>query len=314
MKIFITGGSGFIGSYLTNALLTRDHKVTVFEKYLNFTGKKSYYMQALTLRENLFRRKPHVISGDIRSKKQVTDALRDTQPDVVVHLAAISNARPPTKFEHLMGPINLYGSLTVFAAAENTPSVRRIIFPSSSFAYGSYSKNPQPEDAPLAPQNDYGKMKAACEYALQLSRKEWVILRPTSVYGFTDAANRVTQLLWDAALSGKPAWVVAGEALDFTYVDDVVDGFVRAITGKKAARHIFNISRGIARTSEDFAQILKRYFPDFSYEVRETSANLISRGAMDISKAKKLLRYQPKFDIEDGIARTLRLMKKYGQI
>jgi nucleoside-diphosphate-sugar epimerase len=255
-----------------------------------------------------------IYHDDIRKISHIRAAINDCNPDIVVHLAAVTMARPPKKFEHLMGPINLYGTLNVLRAFEASKSAARIIFPSSSFAYGHYISDPQPEESYLKPVNDYGIMKAACEYAVQLSKKDWVIVRPTSVYGFTDCANRVTQLLWDAAISRKPAWVVAGETLDFTYINDLIDGLVKVITLPAAAKQIFNLSRGKARTAVEFAETLKEYFPDFSYEVKPANGNIVSRGAQDIRKAAKLLSYKPGYDIENGIKDTVRLMKKYGQI
>jgi nucleoside-diphosphate-sugar epimerase len=315
MKILITGGLGFIGSYLTDRLIVLGHSVYIFDKLMNFSGNSRYFRDAVKYRRQMFTGKPEKIyQADIRGVKSLISAVNDCKPEIIVHLAAVTMARPPVKFEHLMGPINLYGTLNVLKVFEESKSARRIIFPSSSFAYGHFVKNPQPEESYLKPVNDYGIMKAACEYAIQLTKKEWVILRPTSVYGFTDCANRVTQLLWDAAICRKPAWVVRGEALDFTYITDAVEGFVRAIIRPEANRQIFNISRGRARTTADFARILREYFPDFVFEIRPPGDTVISRGAQDITKARKILGYKPKYDIEDGIRETIRLMKKYGQI
>lgn len=315
MKILITGGFGFIGSYLTEKLIGLGHSVYIYDKMINFSGNPPYFREAIKYRRQMLAKKPEKIyAADIRQVKNLISAVGDCKPEIIVHLAAITMAQPPKKYEHLMGPINLYGTLNVLKAFEESGSARRIIFPSSSFAYGHYIKNPQPEESYLKPVNDYGIMKAACEYAVQLTKKEWVILRPTSVYGFTDCAKRVTQLLWDAAIRKKTAWVVRGEALDFTYITDAVDGFVRAIIRPEARNQIFNISRGRARTTAEFARILKKYFPDFVYEIRPQSDSVISRGAQDITKAGKILGYIPKYDIEDGVRETIHLMKKYGHI
>jgi nucleoside-diphosphate-sugar epimerase len=315
MKIFITGGLGFIGSYLTDKLINQGHQVYIYDKIINFADNLPYFQNALAYRKKMFSPKPKKIyHGDIRKVSLVKSALSDCKPDIVVHLAAVTMARPPKKFAHLMGPINLYGSLNVLQAFEDSPSAKRIIFPSSSFAYGHYVKNPQPEESYLKPVNDYGIMKAACEYAVQLSKKEWVIVRPTSVYGFTDCANRVTQLLWDAAIYHKPAWVVKDESLDFTYIDDVIKGLIKTITMPQAANQIFNLSRGKSRNTAEFAEILKKHFPNFNYEIRNSSNSVINRGAQDMTKAAKILKFIPKFDIEDGIKDTIRLMKKFGQI
>jgi nucleoside-diphosphate-sugar epimerase len=181
-------------------------------------------------------------------------------------------------------------------------------------SYGHFTQNPQPENSVLSPVNAYGAAKASGEHFVKLSKKEWVIIRPTSVYGFTDCANRVTQLLIDAAVAGKRAWVVKGEALDFSYVEDVAEGFLLACTSPAAVYEIFNISRGQAREASEFAEILKGYFPDFVYEIRNPNDTQVWRGAMDNKKAEKILGFKAKYGIEEGIRETLQLMQKYQNI
>lgn len=313
MRILITGGRGFIGSYLTDRLILLGHDVSVLDREINFTNNPPYFIRAMKYRAKMFSRMPKKIyHTDIRKPAGVLQALNKSKAEVIVHLAAISMARPPKKFEHLFGPINYFGTLNMLKSFERSPYARRFVFPSSSLAYGHFTRDPQPEDTYLNPVGDYGIMKAACEYAIRFSKKEWTILRPTSVYGFTDSANRVTQLLFDAAVGNQPAWVIRGESLDFTYVKDVVNGFIKAIMLPSANRQIFNMSRGIARTAEEFAAGLMRYFPDFRYEIRNPTNTEVMRGAQDMAKAKKVLGFTPEYNIEDGIRDTVLLMRKYA--
>lgn len=313
MRILLTGGNGFIGSALANELLKKGHKIAVFDSKLNFINNPRYYKAALLHRKKLYKRKPTLdITADVRSITALKLAFDKFKPEIVVHLAAISMARVLPQFEDLMIPINMHGTLNVLDAFEKSTSARKIIYTSSSMAYGHFSQSPQPEDVMLNPVNAYGATKAAGEYFVKLSKKEWVIARPTSVYGYTDCANRVTQLLLDAALTNESAWVVKGETLDFSYIDDVVDGFVRCIESSSALFQTLNISRGEPRAAADFAEILKNYFPKFSYEVREPSTQQVWRGALDIAKARKFLEFQPKYNIEDGVKKILAFVKKYN--
>lgn len=313
MRILLTGGSGFIGSTLVDALIKKGHKIAVFDGKLNFINNPKYYKAALLHRKKIYQRKPHrLFQADIQDKSALKTAFYAFKPEIIVHLAAISMARVLPQFEDLMIPINMHGTLNVLDVFEKSPTARKIIYTSSSMAYGHFSQSPQPEEVMLNPVNAYGTTKAAGEYFVKLSKKEWVIVRPTSVYGYTDCANRVTQLLLDAALTNKPAWVVKGETLDFSYIDDVIDGFVRCIESSSALFQTLNISRGEPRAAADFAEILKIYFPKFSYEVREPSTQQVWRGALDIAKARKFLGFQPKYNIEDGIKKILTLIKKYN--
>ncbi|MCX8009129.1 MAG: NAD(P)-dependent oxidoreductase, partial [Patescibacteria group bacterium] len=174
-----------------------------------------------------------------------------------------------------------------------------------------FKQTPQSEHFILDPINTYGACKAAGEYFVKLSKKKWVIVRPTSVYGFTDCANRVSQLLIDAAFLKKRVWVVRGENLDFSFIDDVVDGLIKVIQKEEANFEIFNISRGESRSTIEFAEIVKRFFPSFVYEIREPDVQQVYRGPQDIQKARRILKYNPKYSIEDGIKKIIEQSKEY---
>ena len=312
MRILVTGGAGFIGSYLTEQLIQKKHKVAIFDAYLNFTNNNLYYQKSLEIRKKYFKNNPpKTYLRDIRDLGELEKAVEDFKPDVIVHLAGLPMARVPKNYSHLMLPINMQGTLNVLEVFEKSKA-RRFVFASSSMAYGHFMQTPQSEEFILKPINSYGATKAAGEYFVKLSKKEWVIARATSVYGFTDCANRVTQLLLDAAVLRKPAWVVRGETLDFSYIEDVIEGYLRCILLPKAAGNTFNISKGEARAASEFAGILREYFPKFKFEIRKPDRHQVWRGPMDITKARKILKFNPKYSIEEGIEKTIKLIKKYN--
>jgi UDP-glucose 4-epimerase len=313
MRILLTGGAGFIGSAIANQLLAKGYEVGVYDKRLQFINNPHYYKAALKFRKKHYKNKyAFDFKGDIRDVESLKKAFKEFKPEVVVHLAGLPMARPIPKHVEDMHPINMQGTLNVLDVFEKSKSARKLIYTSSSMSYGHFTQSPQPEDVMLFPINAYGACKAAGEYFVKLSHKEWVIVRPTSVYGFTDCANRVSQLLIDAALTKRPAWIVRGENLDFSYVEDVADGFVRTIEQSSADYQTFNISRGEPRSAVDYAEIVKKHFPDFEYEVREPTVQQVFRGALDISRARKFLGFKPQYSIEEGIERTLNLMKEYN--
>ncbi len=311
MKILITGGVGLIGAHTASKLIELGHEVAVLDKKLNFIQNPTYFAYCLEIRQKYLKQPKVTFDIDIRDFDGVLQAFSTFGPDTVIHLAGLPMARVPDQYIHEMQPINMQGTLNVVRAFEESSSAKKIIYTSSSMAYGHFTKSPQPEDVLLSPINDYGACKAAGEYFVKLSKKEWVIVRPTSVYGFTDCANRVTQRIFDAALLNKKAWVVRGESLDISYIEDVADGFVLCTTKNSAVGQTFNISRGEAREASEFAEIVKTYFPTFEYEIREPTIQQVYRGALDIAKAKALLGYAPKFTIEDGIKDMISKMKKY---
>jgi len=311
MKILVTGGAGFIGSKLIDRLVDAGHETASFDSLLQFINKPHYYKTALKHRKKIFKQPAKNYKGDIRKKEQLEEAFHDFNPEVVVHLAGIPMARPLPQYALEMSPINMVGTINVLDVFERTPSSRRIIYTSSSMSYGHFIQSPQSEDVLLNPTNEYGAAKAAGEYYTKLSKKEWVIVRPTSVYGYTDSANRVTQLLIDAAITKRNAWIVRGETLDFSYVDDVARGFHLCIESHSAMYNTFNISRGEPRTAQDYAELVKKYFPKFNYEVREPTVQQVFRGALDIARAKKLIGFEPKYNIEQGVEQILDMMERY---
>lgn len=312
MKILVTGGSGFIGSSLVDKLLKNNHEVAIYDAQLNFIDKPHYFRTAIRHRKKLYSQDSVTLfDDDIRDEKSLRDAFMKFKPEVVVHLAGVPMARPLEQYASLMIPINMEGTLRVLEAFESSPSARRFVYTSSSMAYGHFTQTPQPEDVILNPINAYGATKAAGEYFVKLSKKEWVIVRPTSVYGYTDCANRVTQLLLDSAINNKKPWVVRGETLDFTYITDVVEGFAACIESHSAMYQTFNISKGEPRSAVDFAELVKKYFPKFTYEVREPTSQQVFRGALDIAKAKKMIGYEPKYSIEEGLKEIVGLIKEH---
>ena len=310
-RIFVTGGEGFIGSSLIHKLVDAGYETASYDAKLNFINNEPYYKKCLDLRKKIFNRPTKLYRGDIRNSSSIKKAVVSFHPDVIVHLAGLPMARVAKQFEDQMLPINMQGTLNVLQVFEESKA-EKLVYTSSSMAYGHFKQTPQTENFILNPVNAYGACKAAGEYFVKLSKKKWVIVRPTSVYGFADCANRVTQLLLDAALLNKPAWVVKGETLDFSYVEDVASGFLKAITSDNANFETFNISRGEARSSVEFAEALKKYIPNFTYEIREPSLQQVYRGPLDIQHARSTLHFEPKYSIELGIKKIMDLIEQYN--
>lgn len=311
MKIFITGGTGFIGSHLVDLLVKAGHEVASYDASLNFIDKPDYHKKCLELRKIYIKNHPQkVYVGDIRDYDTLAKNLTEFSPEVVVHLAGLPMARVADHYKKEMEPINMQGTLNAINAFEAS-SARRFVYTSSSMAYGHFKQHPQGEDSILDPTNDYGACKAAGEYFVKLTTREWVIVRPTSVYGFTDCANRVTQLLMDRAVAKQPAWVVKNENLDFSYVKDVADGFFRSVTMEIANHDTFNISRGDSRSTEELAVLYTKYFPDFKFDVKDADKQQVWRGPLDTSHAQTVLKYKSRYSMEEGIEETVNLIKEY---
>ena len=181
--------------------------------------------------------------------------------------------------------------------------------------YGDFKKNTVMEDDTKRPKEAYGVMKYCGEKITEglckLYGLKYSIIRPSAVYGPTDMNRRVSQLFIEGARKNKKLIVEGGEEkLDFTYIEDLVDGLILAGTKNKGINEIFNITYGKGRRLLDFIKILKKYYPNLNYEIKPKDKSKPSRGTLSINKAKKLLGYKPKINLEKGIKKYLDFLNK----
>ena len=318
---FITGGVGFIGNHVAIKLLNAGHKVVLYDAFKMFIPPwdNPRFHQSLNVRLDRIRQAAAnnpagqsaltIIEGDIRNVSLLRRSLDCHRPQVVIHLAAIPIADASKKFIEDMMEINLEGTTTLLNTIKDlSGAVRRFVFTSSSMAYGNFIREPADEIHPTVPLETYGATKLCGEVMVRtfgsMFGLEYAIVRPCSVYGPTDCNKRIVQRFVEYGLEGKEVSLYNnGQArLDFTYVEDAADGFVLAANHPKAAGETFNITRGEGRTLLDLATIVKKYLPDL--RVRMAGPDPVvrpKRGAMDISKAKTLLGYNPRFSLEDGV-------------
>ncbi|MBI2139419.1 NAD-dependent epimerase/dehydratase family protein [Candidatus Woesearchaeota archaeon] len=323
MKVFLTGGAGFIGSAIARKLLSQGEEVIIHDAFLSYIDPlESNYEKLLKLRlgDITADGKARIIRGDIRHKGRLLKILREHNPDAVIHLAALPISTVSNVFsEDAMG-INLNGTVNVLEAVREVPSVKRFIFASSSMVYGDFTREPAEEDDPKNPIDVYGGTKLSGEILTKVFARQYgityTIIRPSAVYGPTDVNRRVTQIFVENAFRGKPLVLHNGglSKLDFTYVEDEADGFILALKSKKAENETFNITRGEGRTLKDMAEIIKKHIPETKIEYKEAPRDekRPERGALSVAKAKTLLGYNPKFSLEEGMAAYIAFVKKSG--
>ena len=320
-KIFVTGGAGFVGSFVTKQLLKQGDKVVIHDAFLNYISPfKSNYQKLLKLRFEDEIDKVEIIRGDIRHREELLKILKKIKPEKIVHLAALPIAPVANKlFDDAMS-INRDGTMNVLECARQIPTVNHFIYASSSMVYGDFRYTPADENHPTNPNDVYGGTKLSGEILTRVYHKQYGInyniIRLSSVYGPTDVNRRVSQIFIENALKGKPLVLHDGgeSKLDFTYVEDVAQGFVLALKKDKALNEVFNITRGEARSLKEFAEILKTLIPNIKVETKELSKKekRPERGTLDISKARKLLGYNPKYSLEDGLKKYVEFVKKHG--
>jgi nucleoside-diphosphate-sugar epimerase len=319
--VLITGGTGFIGSYVTKELLGKGYDVVLYDASLNFVEpEKSRHSEYLRYRLKGMK-KAKIVNGDVRNKSTLMMAMQDHKPESVIHMAALPISLVSNKRSEDAMSINLHGTVNVLEAIRDCSFVKRLVFASSSMVYGNFRSESADENHPTAPIDVYGGTKLCGEVLTKVFSKqydsEYTIIRPSAVYGPSDANRRVSQIFVENALAGKPLTLHNGglSKLDFSYVEDVAHGFVLALESEKARNETFNITRGEGRSLKEFSEILKSLVPGI--KIREESIpkdeKRPERGTLDISKAKRLLNYSPEYSLEEGLKLYVDFVRNFKQ-
>jgi len=303
MKILVTGGMGLIGHNVVQRLNRLDHFVSIIDNETNYgiipQAEIDYLMEERGMKIGC----QHLYKASIESADTIDYVIRVQQPEVIVHMASfprqkVVNANPAHGADVMMrGLINVLESAKRYG-------VRRFVYMSSSMVYGDFADQVT-EDAPCSPIGQYGIMKLAGEWLVKdYARRtgmEYVILRPSAVYGPLDVEDRVVAKFMLRAMRGQVLSVNgASETLDFTYVDDAADGVVAAALEAAAANDTYNITKSHSVSLLQAAEMIVKIVGSGTIECRDKDADFPSRGALNIDKARQILGFDPKVDVEEG--------------
>lgn len=290
------GGAGFIGAHLCAHLVAAGRPVVAVDAGRHFGDAPPATVAAAARwrrRELLLGVK--VVDADVLDTGTLEGLVTEHRPAAVVHLANLPLAWVADHDPALGRRAILDATTSVLRALDSSPA--RLVYVSSSMVYGPFAHEPMREAGPLRPVGAYGRAKRAAEDAVRSARADAVVVRPSAVYGPGDPNRRIVHKLLDAAHAGTPLAVDdPATALDFTWVGDLADGLVLAATVPGAAGGTFNLTRGVARTLREAAELLGVELtraPEATPRPR--------RGALDISSARALLGFAPRADLEDGL-------------
>lgn len=304
MKILVTGGAGFIGSTVSEKLLARGDEVVVIDCFDEFYDPR---IKRDNIQKALKNQSYKLVEGDIRDLELLKTLFKTEKFDRVFHLAARAGVRPSIIDPLLYEEVNFRGTMNLLEAAKEN-NLPGFIFASSSSVYGNNKKVPFSEtdnvDNPVSP---YAATKKACElichtyhhlYNLNIS-----CLRFFTVYGPRQRPEMAIHKFTRLIDQGKPVPMFGDgtSRRDYTYVDDIADGVLKAID-YNAEFEIFNI--GESQTTEliRLIELIEKslgkkanieQFPDQPGDVQVTYA--------DITKSKKILGYDPRTQVEEGV-------------
>jgi nucleoside-diphosphate-sugar epimerase len=302
-KFLVTGGHGLIGHNVVQRLQTRGDSVAVMDTHTTYGIIPQEEIDYLVA-ERLKKLEPHVFyCDDIVDAAAVEYIVNKEKPQVLIHMASfprqkVVNANPATGADVMMkGLINLLESA-------KKHGVERFVYISSSMVYGDFEDQVL-EDDDCAPQGQYGIMKLAGEWLVKdYARRtgmEYVIIRPSAVYGPLDVEDRVVAKFMIAAMRGETLRVNgAGETLDFTYVDDAADGIVASATRIMSRNSTYNITKSHSVSLLEAAEMIVEIVGSGKIEVCDKDADFPSRGALNIDRARTILGYDPKVDVHEG--------------
>jgi len=305
MKILVTGGAGFIGSHLVEKLLADGHDVAILDDFNDF-----YDPQIKRDNISAVEKKIAVYDIDLRDADKVAGLFGKEKFDVVAHLAARAGVRPSIQQPQLYYDTNVAGTLRLLEAAR-TNEVERFIFASSSSVYGAAKKVPFSEEERLTQTlSPYAATKIGGEFLCStyshLYKLRIVALRYFTVYG---ARQRP-----DLAIHHFTRKIHAGEPIDqfgdgttrrdYTYIDDIIHGTMAALKYEGAMFDVFNLGESDTIQLKDLiAAIEKALGKKAKINRLPEQPGDMPLTCADISKARKLLGYNPKTKFQDGLPR-----------
>jgi len=309
-NVLVTGGAGFIGSNLTEALLQRGHFVRVLDDFS--TGK----------RENLIFDKKfpslEIVEGDIREFSTCQKAVKGIE--YVFHQAALPSVQRSIEDPETSNAVNVGGTLNILLAAKET-GVKRVIYASSSSVYGDTPALPKHEEMPSNPLSPYALQKYIgeqyCRLFYQLYGLDTISLRYFNIFGPKQDPNSlysaVIPKFIDALLQGRPPIIFGDgeQSRDFTYIENVVQANLLAMSAEHLHGEAINIACGKRISLNQLLNVLKEILGSkLSPIYQEPRKGDVKHSLADICKGKEILNYEPTVGIEIGLEKTVEFFQK----
>ena len=311
MHYLVTGGAGFIGSHLAEALLKQGHQVSIIDDFNHY-----YNPEIKRLNISSFREQINLIEGDIRDAILVERTFAKGNFDGVIHLAARAGVRPSIQSPKLYFTTNIDGTFNLLDACRHH-EVKDFIFASSSSVYGVNEKVPFSETDPLTRTiSPYAATKLAgeqiCSNYAHLFGFRCMCLRFFTVYGPRQRPDLAISKFTKRILAGEPIQQYGDgtTARDYTYVEDIISGILAAVDYRESDFEIFNIGGSATTTLAELIKLVEGACEkEATIEITGDQPGDVPRTFANVQKAHSLLGYSPKTPIAEGIKKYVEWFK-----
>ena len=309
-KVLITGGAGFIGSTLAEKLINENIKIIVID---NFNDYYSPQLKEENIKSVIDNPNYKLYRGDICDRSLVKDIFKKNKIDCVVHIAARAGVRPSLEYPLEYVRSNIDGTINILENMKNN-NVNKIVFASSSSVYGNCTAEKFSEDLKVTePISPYAATKSACEQFLYTYSKLYdiqaICLRFFTVYGPKQRPDLAIRKFIELIEKDKPIPVYGdGTTMrDYTYIDDIVDGIIKAMNYTKTQYEIINLGGGSPITLNQMIETIEKTLNKKAIINRlPMQLGDVNKTVSDITKAKKLLGYEPKTNFKEGIKKIIK--------
>ena len=311
MNVLVTGGAGFLGGYIMDALQQKGHEAFAYD----IAPPSADTLAVFPDIASRFR------SGQINDIARLFEVCRSDKIEAIIHSAGMVGLEPSLEQPIATYQTNIMGLVNVCEVARQL-SMRRVVFVSSNAAYHRGSGATLVETDPAFsirdanPAGHYGTSKMAGEaiglaYA-SFQNLDFLAIRITAIYGFGMRSPMYIKPMVENSVLGKPTRFATGGRMkrDYTHVLDCSDGIVTALMAppwKAGEQRVINVASGNARTASEVAKIVRDTIPGSDIEIGDEltpleEQNVKMRTSLDIAAAKRLLNWSPRWPLEKGIA------------
>lgn len=316
-NLLVTGGAGFIGSHLTDRLLaTGVERVTVIDDFNDFYEPS---IKHENIGEHLKDSRYQLVEGDIRDRAALENVFATNRFDCIVHLAARAGVRPSLSEPQLYSETNINGTLNLLELARHH-GIKQFVFGSSSSVYGINAKVPFSENDPISqPISPYAATKGAgellCHTYSHLYGLRCICLRFFTVYGPRQRPDLAIHKFAKLISQQKPIPVFGDGTTrrDYTYIDDIIDGVIAAIHYSQSNYEVINLGESRTVELKQLIALLEKELDAHAIIDRQPAQpGDVPQTFADVSKARALLGYDPKTQIEEGLHRFVEWFQMRG--